>query len=149
MLTLDSGVDYRMRNMVDLAPMQCFHTPHNEGSADLGSYISSDFLASETQTLLMKIFEQMTSHRVREPIPETLDVNGHALTVPLASEGVAWFSFDSLCKKDYGAGDFLALCQHYHTIIVSNIPRMELHDKNAARRFIVFLDAVYDKRVSA
>ena len=30
-LTLDSGVDYRMRNMVDLAPMQCFHTPHNEG----------------------------------------------------------------------------------------------------------------------
>ncbi len=77
---------------------------------------------------------------------ETLTVLGHELRVPQASFGAARFAFADLCEQPLGASDYLALAHHYHTIFVDGIPVMGPRQRNEARRFITFIDTIYDQR---
>jgi cell division protein ZapE len=79
--------------------------------------------------------------------PETLMVMGRTLSVPIAAEGVARFDFAALCGTALGAGDYLALATHYHTLILDGIPRLSPENYDEARRFIVLVDTLYDHRV--
>jgi protein AFG1 len=36
-INLDAGVDYRQRNLADLAPMKCFYYPNDAGLKDLST----------------------------------------------------------------------------------------------------------------
>eukprot|EP00547_Thalassionema_nitzschioides_P017915 CAMPEP_0194241932 /NCGR_PEP_ID=MMETSP0158-20130606/7630_1 /TAXON_ID=33649 /ORGANISM="Thalassionema nitzschioides, Strain L26-B" /LENGTH=505 /DNA_ID=CAMNT_0038976921 /DNA_START=24 /DNA_END=1541 /DNA_ORIENTATION=- len=58
----------------------------------------------------------------------------------------AWFQFDELCHQPLGAADYLALTQQYTTIIVENIPQLDENHYNEARRFVTFIDALYESR---
>ncbi len=78
---------------------------------------------------------------------ETILVLGHKLHVPCACLGVARFSFADLFEKPLGTQDYLALVRHYHTIFVEGIPKMGRHDQNPARRFLTFIDTLYDNRI--
>jgi len=71
-------------------------------------------------------------------------VQGHFVMVPRAAKGVAWFGFDELCAKPFGAADYLALCRQYHTFIVEGVPRMEEGRRDEAQRFRVFVDTLYE-----
>ncbi len=79
--------------------------------------------------------------------PETLWVMGRSFVVPLAFEGVARCDFDLLCGTALGAGDYLALAQRFHTLILDGIPRLSPDNYDKARRFIVLIDTLYDHRV--
>jgi cell division protein ZapE len=81
------------------------------------------------------------------PHQETLIVTGRTLHVPLASDGVARFDFQSLCGTALGPGDYLALATHYHSLVLDNVPRLGPEKHNEARRFITLIDALYDHRV--
>ena len=76
---------------------------------------------------------------------EALTVLGRELWVPQASFGAARFSFADLCEKPLGASDYLALARHYHTIFLDGIPVMDRDNRNEARRFITFIDTIYDQ----
>lgn len=75
---------------------------------------------------------------------DTLSVLGHQIIVPCASLGAARFGFADLFEKPYGAQDYLSLARNYHTIFVDKIPVMGAELRNEARRFITFIDALYD-----
>jgi predicted ATPase len=107
-------------------------------------------------------FTELARHAKNPPHSEDLEWQGHRIHVPLAAGGVASFGFHDLFTKvcplavalpadsaaqDYGAGDFFTIARKYHTILISDIPPLQLHHKNAARRFITFLDAVYENKV--
>ena len=77
---------------------------------------------------------------------EALTVLGRELPVPHASFGAARFTFADLCEKPLGAADYLALARHYHTIFLDGIPVMGREQRNEARRFITFIDTIYDHR---
>jgi cell division protein ZapE len=79
--------------------------------------------------------------------PETLEVMGRSLTVPLAAEGVARCDFELLCGTPLGAGDYLALATRFHTLILDGIPRLSANNYDKARRFIVLIDTLYDRHV--
>ncbi len=72
---------------------------------------------------------------------------GRELVVPQASDGVARFDFDSLCNTALGAGDYLAIATHFHTLVLDDIPRLSPENYDQARRFIVLVDTLYDQRV--
>ena len=76
---------------------------------------------------------------------EVLTVLGHELPVPRASFGAARFGFPDLFEKPFGAPDYLALARHYHMIFVDSVPVMGREQRNAARRFITFIDTLYDQ----
>ncbi len=76
----------------------------------------------------------------------TIGVKGRVLTVPQAAMGVARFTFADLFEQPLGAGDYLALAHAYHMIFVDGVPVMTPDRRNHARRFISFIDTLYDQR---
>ena len=52
-----------------------------------------------------------------------------------------------MCGQPLGAGDYLALASHYHTLVLDGVPRLSPANYDLARRFIVLVDALYDHRV--
>jgi len=79
--------------------------------------------------------------------PRDISIKGRILHVPCSAHGVARFSFADLCEKPLGASDYLRLAHDYHTILVDHIPVMDLSQRNAAKRFITLIDALYDNAV--
>jgi cell division protein ZapE len=76
-----------------------------------------------------------------------LSLLGRKLDVPQAVDGVARFGFDDLCRRPLGAADFLALAEEFHTLFVDHIPVLAEGERNAAKRFITLVDALYDQKV--
>ena len=79
--------------------------------------------------------------------PRELTVKGRQIVVPDAVDGVARFSFDDLCARPLGAGDYLRVAAAFHTLIVAGIPVLGLGMRNEARRLINLVDTLYDNRI--
>ncbi|MFM1816995.1 MAG: hypothetical protein RLZ98_3690 [Pseudomonadota bacterium] len=79
--------------------------------------------------------------------PRLLTVKGRRIEVPEAAMGVARFTFDDLCEKPLGSLDYLRLAHTFHTLVISDIPRLSPDRRNAARRFINLIDTLYDSGV--
>jgi cell division protein ZapE len=90
-------------------------------------------------------FKRLTGHERGAPVEIAL--LGRSLTVPEASDGVARFSFDDLCRQPLGSADFLAIAQRFHTILIDHIRVMSRDQRNEAKRFINLIDTLYDQRV--
>jgi len=94
----------------------------------------------------MDILFQKLTHG--EPVrQEILNVSGRQLIVPASSCGIARFTFNDLCIQPLGAADYIAICQKFHTLFVSDIPLLNFARKNEARRFITFVDEAYNHKV--
>ena len=79
--------------------------------------------------------------------PAVLDVKGHKVRVPLASMGVARFTFAELCDVPLGANDFLHLAHAFHAVLIDAIPLLAAAPRDVTRRFINLIDTLYDNRV--
>jgi cell division protein ZapE len=80
-------------------------------------------------------------------IEVALAVKGRTLRVPRAAMGVARFSFHELCEEPLAAADYLTIAHAFHTLILDRIPVMDYDARNAAKRFIILVDALYDNSV--
>jgi cell division protein ZapE len=76
-----------------------------------------------------------------------LPVKGRMLRVPRAAMGVARFSFHELCEEPLAAADYLTIARAFHTLMLDRIPVMDYDARNAAKRFIILIDALYDNAV--
>ncbi|HYA06555.1 MAG TPA: cell division protein ZapE [Xanthobacteraceae bacterium] len=79
--------------------------------------------------------------------PHDLAVRGRSVHVPRAFMGVARFLFDQLCQQPLAAADYLRIGHEYHTVILDRIPTMTYDNRDAAKRFIVLIDTLYDLNV--
>ena len=124
----DSDVDYRLVAGENKA----------RGVYFIGDNGKQDFDAS---------FRDLTKGTLTEET--NLTTQGRAVTIPQASMEyrVAKFSFNDLCRKAKGAGDYLLIGENFHTVFVEDVPTLTMNDINVVRRFIVFVDAMYESRV--
>ena len=76
----------------------------------------------------------------------THQVWGREVDVPRASGKAAWFTFNELMGKATGAADYIELVRSYDAFIVTDVPAMNFRSRDLARRFITFIDAVYEGR---
>jgi cell division protein ZapE len=109
----------------------------------LATYLTP--LSAEADAAMDAAFKQLTD--CDRGSPETLTVLEREVFVPQAARGVARFPFDALCRRELGAADYLALARRFHTILIDGVPRLGPEDHNAARRFTVLIDTLYDQRV--
>jgi cell division protein ZapE len=77
----------------------------------------------------------------------TLSVKGHEMRIPQAAGGVARASFADLCSQAYGASDYIALAQRFHTLVLDDIPVLVRDRRNEAKRFIILIDTLYEHHV--
>lgn len=78
----------------------------------------------------------------------TLMIEGRPIATLRSADGVAWFSFEVLCGGPRSTADYIEIARLNHTIVVSDIPRFGVDDSDAARRFINFVDEIYDRSVN-
>ncbi len=79
--------------------------------------------------------------------PAALPFKGREIRVPQALRGIARFSFADLCETPLGAGDYQKIARAFHTVFVDAIPVIADDRRDAARRFILLIDTLYDHRV--
>jgi predicted ATPase len=60
---------------------------------------------------------------------------------------VCYLDFKNVCERDVYSADYHAICTHFHTIYLSGIPKLDLSKHDIARRFLTFVDVVYDNSV--
>ncbi len=78
---------------------------------------------------------------------QELPLKGRSVHVPRAAMGVARFSFHDLCEQPLAAPDYLRIAHEYHTVILDHVPVMTFDNRNAAKRFIILIDTLYDMNV--
>ena len=81
------------------------------------------------------------------PHAVVLDVSGRDLRVERQAAGVARFSFDELCARALGSGDYLEIAERFHTVLLENIPRLSPSLREEAARFRNLIDALYEGKV--
>src|SRR5216683_4318143 len=79
--------------------------------------------------------------------PRVLRTQGRDVDVPRAAPGVAMAHYLDWCAKPMGAADFLCIADHFHTVIVADIPRMGPDSQDKAARFVTMIDTFYEKKV--
>ncbi|MQP65193.1 cell division protein ZapE [Niveispirillum sp. SYP-B3756] len=127
-LHLASERDYRLARLMGA---KVYHYPLGPGSS----------------TAMQRTFDDLTDGQTPEPVE--LTVQGRKVAVPRAARGVAWFSFDDLCAKPLGAGDYLAIATHFHTVLIDYVPKLSDAQRNEAKRFMTLIDALYEHKVNA
>ena len=125
-MTLDSPTDYRMAKL-DSLPV--YHAP----------------LGEETSRKMDAAFALAIGGLKDNPVD--LPMKGRLLHVPRAAGRVARFSFADLCEMPLGASDYLTIAEHYDTVFVDGVPQMGPEKRNATKRFIILVDALYDHAV--
>ena len=124
---IETGKDYRLDR---LKGQLSYHSP----------------LGLEATQMLDKVFSLLTDNdEVKE---QELTVLGRPLRVPITAKGVARFKFDQLCREPLGTPDFLSLASNFHTLIIDDIPKLAANEREAAKRFVVLIDSLYEQRVN-
>lgn len=123
---LDARTDFRLEK---LSGVSTWYVPADE----------------DAEVALDIAWQKLTGHL--EGAPQDIPLQGRKLRVPQAAMGVARFSFPELCEQPLGANDYLRLAHEFHTLIVDGIPIMGYENRNAAKRFIILIDALYDNAV--
>jgi cell division protein ZapE len=100
---------------------------------------------SEADAHLARFFEAMTKASYAED--GAIEVGGRPLAFRRRAKGVIWIDFAELCEKPRSQTDYLEIASAYHTVLVSDVPRMGATAIDAARRFTWLVDIFYDQRV--
>jgi cell division protein ZapE len=79
-----------------------------------------------------------------DEIGAEVEVLGRHITLPHAFGGMVRSSFASLCNVALGPNDYVALADRFHTVFLEDVPRLTPDRREAARRFVVLIDALYE-----
>ncbi len=124
-LEVDNGTDYRR---LKLERMQVYHTP----------------LGGTSETSLARIFDELADV---EEERQALDIDGRRIDYLKRAGGLLWLDFAVLCDGPRSYVDYVELGKRFHTVLLSNVPRMGPNNADAARRFTWLVDVFYDARV--
>jgi len=126
-LQLASDTDYRLGRM---RGAKVYHSP----------------LGPEADAAIEEIFSRLAEGRA--VAPDRVVVAGRTIPVPKAAGDVAWFSFADLCEQPLGPSDYLQIATLYDAVVLSGVPKMGPGNRDAARRFVTLVDALYEHKTA-
>ncbi|XP_043501719.1 putative ATPase N2B [Polistes fuscatus] len=126
--SLDSGVDYRLK----------------AGSGDNKIYFIK---GKDVVKDVDNVFKYLCSKENDIVRARTISIKGRNVKFQRTCGRVLDSTFDELCDRPLGASDYLELSQVFHTIIIRDVPQLNLRLKSQARRFITLIDTLYDSKV--
>jgi cell division protein ZapE len=139
-----------------------------------GAGLQRYFVATSAVSALDEVFQALTAGQSASVEP--VAVGHRQLNVVQASETVLWCRYADLCEQPFAAMDFIALCDRYTAILLSEVPnlsaqkregriargtedgaervvagdrelpQLSVHD-DGVRRFIALVDECYDRKV--
>lgn len=125
-IDLNSHIDYRLGKPLHL---HAYLYPLNQENDQL--------LAQQFQSLAV-VAEAQT----------TITVQTRDISVVQLSQSVIWFEFEVLCAMPRCQLDYIELAQRYHTIFLSNIPKLSTaKTTTSVVLFIQLVDVLYDRGI--
>ena len=124
-INLDSNTDYRK---LPRPPSGVYHHPLDRAAVTHAS----------------KWFNFLGDPENDRPHPTTITVWGREVEIPLVSGAAARFTFHQLIGRATGAADYIEMMRSFDAFIVTDVPSMTHRERDWARRFITFIDAVYE-----
>jgi len=125
-MQVDADTDYRLRV---LEQAEIYHSP-------------LDATANEN---LQNYFNQIAPDQGSKG--QAIEILGRNLTTIRRADGIAWFSFHTLCDGPRSKDDYIELARTFSTVLLSSVPQMGIEQEDQARRFIALVDEFYDRRV--
>ncbi len=125
-VNVDGGIDYRLRLLEQTG---VYHHP----------------LGPDAEARLAHEFDSMAPGESEEAV--ALEVENRTIRARRVGTGVAWFEFSELCEGPRGQADYIELARRFHTVLLSNVPRLRSSKLDAARRFTWLVDEFYDRKV--
>ncbi|XP_019468614.1 AFG1-like ATPase isoform X2 [Meleagris gallopavo] len=126
---LDSGIDYRKRVLPAAGKLY---------------YLTSE---ADVEAVMDKLFDELAQKQNDLTRPRILKVQGRELRLNKACGTIADFTFEELCDRPLGAGDYLEISKHFDTVFVRDIPPLTMAKRTQARRFITLIDTFYEHKV--
>ena len=124
-VNVDNGTDYRRRA---LEHVKLYHTP----------------LGPEADAAMNEAFNQLAGVHDEDPV---LHIEAREIRARRKAGGVVWFDFNALCGGPRTQNDYLEISRAYHTVLLSQIPKMTAHHSSEARRLTWLVDVFYDNKV--
>ena len=123
---VDSGIDYRLRT---LEQVEIFHHP-----ADAAA-----------EKKMRDYFSMVAGEEGKKG--GHVEILGRQIDTLRRGKGVIWFDFRTLCGGPRSQNDYLEIARTHHTVLLSQIPKMNQHQSSEARRFTWLVDVFYDHKV--
>ena len=125
-LEVEAGVDYRLRA---LEQVEIYHHP-----ADAAA-----------EAKMLDYFRMVAGEEGKKG--GHIEVLGRDIATVRRGHGVIWFDFRTLCGGPRSQNDYLEIARSYHTVLLSHIPKLTIHQASEARRFTWLVDVFYDHKV--
>lgn len=152
---MDNETDYRMMlsmedSVLDMSAIEEEDNEEMETDAIKSTVLRSKqvyYFGKDNKKPLQSIFREMTIGRPTNPT--ALETQGRKVKIPMAckSKSICMFSFEDLCQKALGAADYLVIGQQFSTVFLYGIPQLSINELNWLRRFITFVDTMYELKV--
>ena len=127
---LGEGTDYRF-NILDES--EHFYVINEENTKQK----SEDFLLNKFNELAP--CEPKTKR--------SIEINNRQIKYKAFADDVIWFDFHELCQTNRSAYDYIEIAERFQTVLLSDIQVFDEKDDAAAKRFVHFIDAIYDHNV--
>ncbi len=124
-ISVDNGTDYRRRTMEQV---KLYHTP----------------LGAAADAEMDDAFTRLAASHDEDPL---LQIEHREIRARRRAGGVIWFDFRTLCGGPRSQNDYLEIATQFHTVLLSDVPRMSARNASEARRFTWLVDVLYDRRV--
>ncbi|MDB5753298.1 MAG: AFG1-like ATPase family protein [Ramlibacter sp.] len=124
-INVDNGTDYRRRTMEQV---RLYHAP----------------LGPRADAEMNDAFTRLAESHDEDPV---LHIEHREIRSRRKAGGVVWFDFSALCGGPRSQNDYLEIATQFHTVLLSDVPRMSVRLASEARRFTWLVDVLYDRRV--
>ncbi|MCG2593706.1 AFG1 family ATPase [Ramlibacter sp. XY19] len=125
-ISVDNGTDYRRRTMEQV---RLYHSP----------------LGPQADAEMNEAFSRLAeTHDDEDPV---LHIEQREIRARRKAGGVVWFDFRTLCGGPRSQNDYLEIATQFHTVLLSDVPKMSARLASEARRFTWLVDVLYDRRV--
>ena len=124
-LNVDAGTDYRKRS---LEQVQAYHTP----------------LGAAADQAMRTAFASIAETADEDP---RIHIEAREIKALRRAGGAVWFDFATLCGGPRSQNDYLEIASRFHSVFLSDVPRMSVSMSSEARRFTWLIDVLYDHKV--
>lgn len=124
---LDGACDYRLRH---LRQATRWRVPDDD----------------DAERALQASFEALATGLPR--LSEILHINDRPITARAHGDGIVWFDFRALCEGPRAVADYIEIGKDFHTVLISGVPAFSAANEDAAKRFILLIDELYDRHVN-
>ena len=144
-IEIGGNLDYRLRVLEQNGVYRIIDDQLSESLPQPGT--EQEALQSTSKKWLQGYFDKLSGvdlHKDRASII----VNKRHIPVIKWADDVVWFSFDEICNTARSTTDYSQIATFFSTVLISDIPIMDVLQDDAARRFVNMVDEFYDLHVN-